>query len=168
MAAQTVGAWTDKSVRDFYIATCEVTTDAINEILFTNKTPVGLDGSKPWTLIIAADAAQDGVAAPVALHVGTADDFALAGTTARATVTSGSMYGNVIDDLGYAGAVAGISILMDPNLVQAVNVTLSGHAAAGGLMFKPPPAPYYAFELYAADSATLLAHTLTYTIIQKK
>ncbi len=167
MGAQTVGNWDDHSTQDFFISQCEVTTDAVNEILFTKKTPNGLDGSKPWTLIIAADAAQDGAAAPVALHVGYDDDFALAGTIARATVTSGAMYGNITDDLGYAAAVPGVAFQMMPSSSGLANIVAIASVATG-MRFNVPIAPYYAFELYAADNATLLAHTLTYTIIQKK
>ena len=170
MAAQTVGDWTTSSVGrngEFFKATCQCTTDANNEILFTKKTPRELDGSKPWILIIAASAAQDGAAAPVALHIGYGDDFALAGTTARATVTNGAMYGNITDDLGYAAAVLGMAFQMVPSSSGLANIVTIA-AVATGMRFNVPIAPYYAFELYAADAATLLAHTLTFTIIQKK
>lgn len=165
MAAQTVGSWTNlPTINGRYITQCQVTTDANNEILFTKKTPKELDTSKPYTLIIEASAAQDGAAAPVALHVGYKDNFALAGTTARATDTSGAMYGNITDDLGYAAAAI-MSFLIDPDLPVANVVTIA--AVATGMKFRPPKgAPYHAFELYAADAATLLAHTLTFTIIQ--
>ena len=166
MAAQTVGNWsTPKTVNGRMITTCDVTTDATNEILFTKKTPKELDGNKPWTLIISADAAQDGAAAPVALHVGYADNFALAGTTARATVTSGARYGNITDDLGYAAAVPGMAFQMTPSSSGLANIVTIA-AVATGMRFNVPVAPYYAFELYAADAATLLAHTLTFVIIQ--
>lgn len=169
MAAQTVGDWTTSSVGrngEYFKATCQCTTDATNEILFTKKTPRELDGTKPWTLIIEASAAQDAAAAPVALHVGHGDDFALAGTTARAVDTSGCMYGNITDDLGYAAA-AKMAFQMTPSSSGLANI-VTIVAVATGMRFNVPPAPYYAFELYAADAATLLAHTLTFTIIQKK
>lgn len=167
MAAQTVGAWTTRTVNDkFFIATCQCTTDATNEILFTNKTPRELDGSEPWTLIIEASAAQDGAAAPVALHIGYDNDFALAGTTARATITSGAMFGNITDDLGYAAA-AKMAFQITPASSGLANIVTIA-AVATGMRFNAPVAPYYAFELYAADAATLLAHTLTFTIIQVK
>ena len=165
MAAQTIGNWTWKSINGKFIATCDVTTDANNEILFTKKTPKQLDGSRPWTLIIAADAAQDGAAAPVSLHVGYDEDFALAGTTARATVTHGARYGNITDDIGYAAAVPGMAFQMTPSSTGLANIVTIG-AVATGMRFNVPVAPYYAFELYAADAATLLAHTLTFTLIQ--
>ena len=165
MAAQTVGAWTSKTVNGKWVATCQCTTDANNEILFTNKTPKELDGSKPWTLIVAASAAQDGAAAPLILHVGYDTDFALAGTTARATVTSGAVYGELTDDLGYAAAVPGMSFQMTPTSSGLANIVTIA-AVATGMRFNCPVAPYYAFELHADDNATLLAHTLTFTIIQ--
>jgi hypothetical protein len=170
MAAQTVGDWTVSTVgikKNFMVATCQCTTDANNEILFTKRTGTWLDGSKPWTLIIAASAAQDGAATPVALHLGYADNFALAGTTARATITSGAIYGNFTDDLGYAAAVLGMAFQMTPSSSGLANIVTIA-AIATGMRFNCPIAPYYAFELYAADGATLLAHTLTFTIIQKK
>lgn len=166
MAAQTVGDWTEKTVNGIYTTTCQVTTDAANEILFTKKTPLGLNPKKPWTLVIEASAAQDGAAAPVALHIGYDDNFALAGTTARATVTSGCMYGNITDDLGYAAA-AKMAFQITPASSGLANIVTIA-AVATGMRFNAPVAPYYAFELYAADAATLLAHTLTYTIIQDK
>lgn len=165
MAAQTVGSWTVKSVEGHIVATCICTTDANNEILFTNKTPDELDTSKPWTLIIKASAAQDGAAAPVALHIGYSSSFALAGTTARATVTDGAMFGNITDDLGYAAAVPGMAFQMTPASTGLANIVTIA-AVATGMRFNVPVVPYYAFELYAGDSATLLAHTLTFTIIQ--
>jgi hypothetical protein len=168
MAAQTIGEWIPKTVSEqFFVAQCICTTDATNEILFTKKTPKQLDGTKPWTLIIAASAAQDGAAAPVALHVGYGDDFALAGTTARAVDTSGAMYGNITDDIGYAAAVPGVAFQMTPSSSGLANIVTFA-AVATGMRFNVPIAPYYAFELYAADAATLLAHTLTFTIIQRK
>lgn len=169
MAAQTVGDWTMSSVGRngaFLKATCQVTTDANNEILFTKKTPAELDSSKPWALIVEASAAQDGAAAPLALHIGYGDDFALAGTTARATITSGAMFGNITDDLGYAAA-AKMAFLMTPASTGLANIVTIA-AVATGMRFNVPIVPFYAFELYAADGATLLAHTLTFTIIQKK
>lgn len=166
MAAQTVGAWTTTYLPGFKKIVCEVTTDNANEILFTNKTPDTLDTSKPWVLTIAASAAQDGAAAPVAIHIGYSTDFALAGTTARATVTDGAMFGNITDDLGFAAAVPGMSFNMTPGSSGLANIVTIA-AVATGMRFNVPVVPYYAFELYAADSATLLAHTLTYTIIQE-
>jgi hypothetical protein len=165
MAAQTIGNWSELTVNGKYVATCQCTTDATNEVLFTKKTPKGLEGTKPWTLIIAASAAQDGAAAPVALHVGYSDNFALAGTTARCTVTDGAMYGNITDDIGYAAAVPGMAFQMTPSISGLANIVTIA-AVATGMRFNVPVAPYYAFELYAADAATLLAHTLTFTIIQ--
>lgn len=164
MAAQTVGDWTTKTVNGHFVAECDVTTDANNEVLFTKKTPKELDPTKPWTLVIEASAAQDGAAAPVALHIGFGDDFALAGTTARCTDTSGCVYGNITDDLGYAAA-AKMAFQMTPSSSGLANIVTIA-AVATGMRFNVPIAPYYAFELYAADAATLLAHTLTFTIIQ--
>jgi len=166
MGAQTVGNWEVKdSIRGKSVWQCTVSTDNANEIVFTNKTPVELDSNKPWTLIISASAAQDGAAAPVTLYVGYADDFALAGTTDRATVTSGAKFGNITDDLGYAAAVPGMAFQMTPASSGLANIVTIA-AVATGMRFNVPVAPYYAFELYAADNATLLAHALTYTIIQ--
>ena len=165
MAAQTIGDWSDKEVNGRFIATCQCTTDATNEILFTKKTPKGLDPTKPWTLIVAASAAQDGAAAPLIVHVGYAEDFALAGTTARATVTSGAVYGELTDDLGYAAAVPGMAFYMVPLESTIANVVTIA-AVATGMRFNVPVASYYAFELHADDNVTLLAHTLTFTIIQ--
>ena len=167
MAAQTVGAWTESTIQGCYYATCAVTTDANNEVLWTNKTPNGLDPKKPWTLVVSASAAQDGAAAPLMVWGGYADNFALAGTTARATATSGAQLGELTDDLGYAAAVPGMAFNMMPGSSGLANIVTIA-AVATGMRFNVPIMPYYAFELMADDSATLLAHTLTYRIIQKR
>lgn len=167
MAAQTVGDWNVWSAGksgEFVIAQCQVTTDANNLCLFTKKTPQSIDTTKKYTLIVEASAAQDGAAAPLAIYAGYADDFALAGTTAAPTVTSGAKYANLTDDLGYAAAAI-MSFIIDPELPVANVVTIA--AVATGMKSRVPPTAYHAFSLNAA-SGTLLAHTLTFTIIQKK
>ena len=164
MAAQTQTAWTAvTSLGNQVVTSCTATTDANNLCNWTPKTPEGIDCSKKYTLIIAADAAQDGAAAPVALYFAKADTLALAGTTGRPTVTGGAEYGNITDDLGYGGAVLGMSFIIDPDLPVANVVTVA--AVATGMKFRAPASKYHAYSINAA-SGTLLAHTLTFTIIQ--
>jgi hypothetical protein len=166
MAAQTISAWTCTSVNGKLVAQCTAYTDATNEVVFTKKTPKELNTRKPYTLIISADAAQDGAAAPVSIHVGYGEDFALAGTTARCTVTSGFKHGNIADDVGYAAAGA-IAIIIAPQRTSGfTNVAAIASPQTVGFKYHLPMAPYHAYELYAADAATLLAHTLTFTIMQ--
>ena len=164
MAAQTQTAWTTPvTVGSQVVTSCTATTDAINLCNWTPPTPEGIDCSKKYTLIVAADAAQDGAAAPVALYFSKAKGLALAGTTGRPTVTNGAEYGNITDDLGYAAAVLGMSFIIDPDLPVANVVTIA--AVATGMKFRAPAAKYHAYSINAA-SGTLLAHTLTFTIIQ--
>jgi hypothetical protein len=163
MATVVPSAWTVKSIKGHLHASCTVTTDASQEVAFTKKTPKELDTSKPYTLFIKTSDATDGAAAPVALHVGYGETFALAGTTARCTDTAGCIYGNVTNDTGYAAA-GEVAIWMNPNLLVAPVVTIA--AVATGLKFLSPVAPYHAFEIYAADAETLLTFTATFTIIQ--
>ena len=166
MAAQTVGAWSTVTEGKFLVHSCTVTTDATNEVLWTNKTPDDLDTSKPWAMIVSASAAQDGAAAPLMIWGGYKGDFALAGTTARCTATHGVQIGELTDDLGYGGAVAGVCFNMTPGSTGLANIVTIA-AVATGLRFNIPKFPYYAFELMADDAATLLAHTLTFKIIQE-
>jgi len=166
MAAQTISAWTTVSENGFLVHTCTALTDAINEVNFTYKTPDDLDTSKPWTLIVSASAAQDGAPAPLMIWGGYKSNFLLAGTTARCTATSGVQLGELTDDLGYAGAVAGVAFNMTPGSSGLANIVTIA-AVATGLRFNVPVMPYYAFELMADDAATLLAHTLTFKIVQK-
>ena len=166
MAAQTQTAWVETSINGFTVLSSTATTDAVNEVNWSLKTPKALDTSKPWSLIVSASAAQDGAAAPLMLWGGYSDDFALAGTTARATATDGVQIGELTDDLGYAGAVLGMNFAMTPGSSGLANVVTVA-AVATGMRHNVPVFPYYAFELMADDAATLLAHTLTFKIVQK-
>ena len=166
MAAQTQTAWTSTSLDGYAIHTSTATTDTANDSNWSLKTPGSLDTSKPWSLIISASAAQDGAAAPIMIWGGYTDDFALAGTTARATATDGVQLGELSDDLGYAAAVAGVNFNMTPGSSGLANIVTIA-AVATGMRHNVPVYPYYAFELMADDAATLLAHTLTFKIIQK-
>lgn len=163
MAAQTQTDWTVKSVGKQVVASCQVTTDATNLCNWTKKTPKQIDCTKKYTLIVSASAAQDGAAAPIALYAGTADNFALAGTAGRPTVTGGFEYANITDDLGYGAAVSGVAFIIDPDLPVA-NVAAIANVATG-MKSRAPKAPYHAYSMNAA-SGTLLAHTLTFTILQ--
>jgi len=165
MAAQTISAWTTTSVSGRMIATCTAYTDANNEVNYTYKTPKELDTTKPWTLIVSADAAQDGAEAPLMIWGGYADDFAISGTTARCTATHGAQLGELTDDLGWAAAVPGMAFNMMPGSTGLANIVTIA-AVATGMRFNVPIMPYYAFELMAGDTVTLLAHTLTFYIIQ--
>jgi len=165
MAAQTISAWTSKTVNGQLVSTCTAYTDANNEVNFTYKTPKELDPTKPWTLVVSADASQDGAAAPLMVWGGFADDFALAGTTARCTATSGVQLGELTDDIGYAAAVPGMAFNMMPGSSGLANIVTIA-AVATGMRFNIPIMPYYAFELMADDAVTLTAHTLTFKIIQ--
>ena len=166
MAAQTQTAWTTTHLRGFNIYSSTATTDANNEVNWSLKTPTSLDTSKPWSLVVSASAAQDGAAAPLMIWGGYSDDFALAGTTARATATDGTQIGELTDDLGYGAAVAGMNFAMTPGSSGLANVVTIA-AVASGMRHNLPVYPYYAFELMADDAATLLAHTLTFKIIQE-
>jgi len=166
MAAQTQTAWTSTSLDGYAIHTGTATTDATNEVNWSLKTPKALDATKPWSLIVSASAAQDGAAAPLMIWGGYSEDFALAGTTTRATATDGVQLGELTDDLGYAAAVAGMHFAMNPGSTGLANVVTIA-ALATGMRHNVPIFPYYAFELMADDAVTLLAHTLTFKIIQK-
>tara|TARA_R110002167_G_scaffold85904_2_gene232744 strand:- start:1573 stop:2130 length:558 start_codon:yes stop_codon:yes gene_type:complete len=166
MAAQTQTAWAETSINGYKILSSTATTDATNEVNWSLKTPKSLDTTQPWSLIVSASAQQDAAAAPLMIWGGYSDDFALAGTTARATATDGVQIGELSDDLGYGAAVLGVNFAMNPGSTGLANVVTIA-ALATGLRHNVPVFPYYAFELMADDAATLLAHTLTFKIIQK-
>ena len=166
MAAQTQTAWTTTHLRGFKVYSSTSTTDTANDSNWSLKTPGSLDTSRPWSLLISASAAQDGAAAPIMIWGGYSDDFALAGTAGRATATDGVQIGQLADDIGYGGAVAGVNFNMTPGSSGLANiVTIS--AIATGMRFNVPVFPYYGFELHSADGGVLAAHTLTWRIVQE-
>ena len=167
MAAQTQTAWTETSINGYMVLSSTATTDANNEVNWSLKTPVELDTSEPWSLIVSASAAQDGAAAPLMIWGGYSDDFALAGTAGRATATDGVQIGELTDDLGYGAAVAGMNFAMTPGSSGLANVVTIA-AVATGMRHNVPIFPYYAFELHSDDGGVLAAHTLTWKIIQKQ
>jgi len=167
MAVQTISAWSGDTVNGVSIYTCTAYTDANNEVNYTLRTGDWLDPSKPWSLVVSADAAQDGAAAPLMVWGGFADDFAISGTTARCTATNGAQIGELTDDLGYAAAVGGMNFKMTPSSSGLADVVTIA-AVASGMRFNMPVFPYYAFELMADDAVTLLAHTLTFKIVQNR
>ena len=59
-----------------------------------------------------------------------------------------------------------MNFAMNPGSTGLANVVTVA-AVATGMRHNVPVFPYYAFELMADDAATLLAHTLTFKIIQK-
>ena len=59
-----------------------------------------------------------------------------------------------------------MNFAMTPGSSGLANVVTIA-AVATGMRHNVPIFPYYAFELMADDAATLLAHTLTFRIIQK-
>ena len=166
MAAQTQTAWTTTHLRGFNVYSSTSTTDTANDSNWSLKTPGSLDSSKPWSLIISADAAQDGAAAPIMIWGGYTDDFALAGTAGRATATDGVQLGELTDDIGYAGAVAGVNFNMTPGSSGLANIVTIA-AVATGMRFNVPIFPYYGFELHSDDGGVLAAHTLTWKIVQE-
>ena len=166
MAAQTQTAWVETSLNGFLILSSTATTDTANDSNWSLKTPGSLDTSKPWSLIISASAAQDGAAAPIMIWGGYTDDFALAGTAGRATATDGVQLGELADDIGYGGAVAGVNFNMTPGSSGLANIVTIA-AVATGMRFNVPIFPYYGFELHSDDGGVLAAHTLTWKIVQE-
>ena len=160
MAANTVSDWTIKTVNGQKVATCTVLVDTANQVAWTKKTPKGIDTSKKYTLMISASAAQDGQATPFVICCGTSDQFALSGTSSL-TVDGGFNYKQIIDDLGYGSATTKAWII-DPKLAVADVVALA--SVASGLKVNVPATPYHAYCLNGGS--TLLAHTLTFTIVQ--
>lgn len=157
------GAWSESTVNGFYTAKCIVTYTTEETDAQTLKTPKGLDGSKPFTLVIASAATPDGSALPLKLWVGFSDDFAVTGQGASVVSTDGAYWKQLTDDCVLAVTTVKHAFLIDPDLPVADVVTVA--AIATGYKIRSPKAPYYAFHLDGAS--TLAATNTTFTVIQE-
>jgi len=168
MAANTVSEWsTPTSVpsngnNKVLKTSCTILVDTANVVAWTKKTPPQLDPRKPWTLIVTSTGALDTGATPLDLWIGYSDNSALSGTSAVAG-TNASYYVRILDDGAYATPTVPRAITFDPNQAVADVVTYS--ATPAGYKVKPAIAPFYLFN-FTAYSGTLLAVTITLTIIQ--
>jgi hypothetical protein len=161
--AVTRSAWTEKRVKGRLVANCTVAVGATETDASTLKTPKGLDGSKPWTVIISYLATPDGQATPVDIWGGYGESFAVTGTGAL-TVVEGVFLKNIIDDsvLAVVGTPLTYAIVIDPTLPVADAVAVSG--IASGLKVRVPPMAYYAFNVNGGSALVNTTHY--YTIVQ--
>ena len=131
--ALTRGDWSvEGSFNGVTTWTCTVTVGATETDSYTQRTPVGLDSTKPWTLIVnSAGTDLDGQALPVDLWVGTSGDADLSGAGAL-TATDCYNFKQIIADVDPGAGVAPTSILIDPTLTTADVANVHVKAPIGG------------------------------------
>ncbi len=153
--ALTQGAWVEKTINGVYVAYCDVTATIAEHKSATLKTPLGLDTSRDFLLVVnTAAATLDGATLPVDIYAGYSDSFALSVTTSTLTVTDGYLLSpDVIADVK---ATAG-NVVVDPNLNEI--------ADAAGVVVRGADVPYYGFVLDGAGA--LNAATCRWLICQK-
>jgi len=151
--ALTQGAWVESSVNGRYVAYCDVAQTATEEKSATLKTPVGLDTSKSFVLIVNSEAAAcDGTTLPVDIYAGYSDQFTLTVVTSTLTVNDGVLLNpDVIADVQSAAG----TVIVDPNL----NIADDADDIVRGAVV-----PYYGFVLDGAS--TLGAVTCRFIIMQ--
>jgi len=105
--ALTRGNWSvEGSFNGVTTWTCTVAVGATETDSYTQRTPVGLDSTKPWTLIVnSAGTDLDGQALPVDLWVGTSGDADLSGAGAL-TATDCYNFKQIIADVDPGGGSA--------------------------------------------------------------
>ena len=157
MAASTLTLrdWIYTKENNVNIWTCRITATTADLDIYTKKTPIGLDPTKPWTLVLNTLATSvDGEAVPVDLYIGWDNSFALT-LNNPPTVTGGVLYkADIMDDVDALCT----AILMHPNLTVAEDV------AAGAAKCYVPVAPYYIIDL--DGNSALEAVSVTFKIMQ--
>jgi hypothetical protein len=157
MAASTLTLrdWVYSQENNVNIWTCKITATTADYDIYTKKTPLGLDPTKPWTLVLNTLATSvDGEAVPVDLYIGWDSSFALT-LNNPPTVTGGVLYkADIMDDVD----ALCVAILMHPNLTVAEDV------AAGAAKCYVPIAPYYIIDL--DGNSALEAVSVTFKIMQ--
>ena len=155
--ALTQGAWVESVTDGIYQAYCDVTSTDAEFIHATEKTPVGLDTTRPFLLIAnSAGATLDATdaAIPVDVYVGIDSTFALSVTTSAVTVTAGSLIANnMIADVRTAVG----NVIVDPGLLSA---------NAAGVICRGVSGLRYGFTATAASE--LSAATCRFIVTQDK
>ena len=137
--ALTKGNWSvESSYNGVTTWTCTVTVGATETDAHTLRTPIGLDPTKPWTLLVnTAGTDLDGQAVPVDLWIGTAENAALSGAGA-VTGTNAYNFKQIIADVDPDAGVAPTALLCDPTMSVA---------DVANIHVRVPVAPCYLFNL---------------------
>ena len=83
--ALTQSVWTKTASEGFSKWECTVLHTNSENDAYTVKTPLELDGGRPWHIAMSASATADGAALPLDMWVGFNDSFALSGNDAAVT-----------------------------------------------------------------------------------
>jgi hypothetical protein len=161
MAANTVSAWTKKTLNNRLIMRCTILFDTANQVGYTKMIPAELDMSKPWVMSTVCDAAIDGQAVPTDIYMSLDGSTELAGT---ASVTASANYAHLLrisDDGGYSAPTVERTYLFLPNYTGANDVTFTT-LVAQPINCPPVPRIFIVFN----GATTLAAQTITITIVQ--
>ena len=163
--ALTQSVWTKTASEGFSKWECTVLHTSSENDAYTVKTPLELDGGRPWHMAMSASATADGAALPLDMWVGFNDSFALSGNDAAVTAgTNGYKFKQLLDDCVLAVTTLKYSFMFDPELPVADVVTVA--AIANGFKARIPKAPYYAFSLNGGGTLNNTI-TTTWTIYQE-
>jgi hypothetical protein len=158
VSALTQGDWSVSRVtsgsKTFNIFTCTVVTTTDDTVATTQKTPVGLDTSREWTLIANATAVTiDGTpTAPLNAWFGISADAAKTGDASDLETDVYEFKAIESDIIDSAGIV-----VMDPLLTTA---------DVSNVRVLAPPMPYYVFEI--TGTGKLNAVSIVFYIIQAR
>jgi len=156
--ALTQGNWSvEGSYNGVTTWTCTVTVGATETDSYTLRTPVGLDPTKPWTLLVnTAGTDLDGQAVPVDLWIGTAENAALSGQGGSVAGTNAYNFKQIIADVDPDAGVAPTALLCDPTLKTA---------DVANIHVRVPVAPCYMFNLDGGSA--MINAACIYKIVQE-
>lgn len=166
--ALTQGAWTQKNIgiskgSKYQVWTNSVTATTAEHDAYTLPTPVTLDTSRQFELLVSFSGTPDGQALPLDLWGGYGDSFLISGDDSTVAAANGFKIKQLFDDVVLAVSPLVYHFVLDPALPVADVVAVS--AIASGPKVRIPMAPRLAFNLNGGS--TLAAETATFTIIQK-
>lgn len=158
--ALTQDDWASVTVNDTLVASCSVIGGAAGDRYISTKiSPKGLDGTKPFTLIITTGENMTAAGTTVTNIYGAYDEAASVGSTG--TLTSCALIAQNTNDLD-AGATGVIHVLPGVN----GNVTQVTNASPGWSVLPAPPR--YIFSAFTSADLNAAPATVTFTIYQKR
>lgn len=160
--------WAERTEGKFWVASQAITNTTSETDVYTTITPTGLDGSKPWMLMLTYSATLDTGQTPnVELWVANDRDAVLSSESPPVPVPAGSAYKyrEILDDSILAVSPIVYVWQMDPELPVAEVVTVA--AINTGLKLRCPAAPGY-FIVINGDSTASAGVVTTVTIMQQR
>lgn len=156
--ALTQGEWNSTTVNGRLVSTCSIIGGAAaDRYVATKISPKGLDGSKPFTLIVTTGENMTAAGTTYTNIYGAYDEAASVGSTG--TLTSCALIAQNTNDLD-AGATGVIHILPGVN----GNVTQVTNASPGWSVLPAPPR--YIFSAFTSADLTAAPATVTFTVYQ--